>query len=60
MRWWLRSVNPHEPLGPSSRKTGIVISEIMWKPAPRTDGNNVEFLELTIPIHFSRTSAAIR
>jgi hypothetical protein len=40
------SVNPHEPLGPSSRKTGIVISEIMWKPAPRTDGNNVEFLEL--------------
>ncbi len=39
-------VNPHEPLGPSSRKTGIVISEIMWKPAPRTDGNNVEFLEI--------------
>jgi len=38
--------NPHEPLGPSSRKTGIVISEIMWKPAPRADGNNVEFLEL--------------
>jgi hypothetical protein len=39
-------VNPNEPLGPSSRKTGIVISEIMWKPAPRTDGNNVEFLEI--------------
>jgi hypothetical protein len=39
-------VNPHELLGPSSRKTGIVISEIMWKPAPRTDGNNVEFLEI--------------
>ena len=39
-------VNPHEPLGPSSRKTGIVFSEIMWKPAPRTDGNNVEFLEI--------------
>jgi hypothetical protein len=39
-------VNPHEPLGPSSRKTGIVISEIMWKPAPRTDGNNTEFLEI--------------
>ncbi len=38
--------NPNEPLGPSSRKTGIVISEIMWKPAPRTDGNNTEFLEL--------------
>ena len=40
------SVNPHEPLGPSSRKTGIIFSEIMWKPAPRTDGNNVEFLEI--------------
>jgi len=39
-------VNPHEPLGPSSRTTGIVISEIMWKPAPRTDGNNCEFLEI--------------
>jgi hypothetical protein len=39
-------VNPHEPLGPSSRKTGIVFSEIMWKPAPRTDGNNVEFIEI--------------
>ena len=39
-------VNPHEPLGPSSRKTGIVFSEIMWKPAPRTDSNNVEFLEI--------------
>jgi hypothetical protein len=39
-------INPHEPLGPSTRKTGIVISEIMYKPAPRTDGNNVEFLEI--------------
>jgi len=39
-------VNPHEPIGPSSRKTGMVISEIMWKPAPRADGNNVEFLEI--------------
>lgn len=40
------SVNPHEPLGPSSRKTPIVFSEIMYKPAPRLDGNDVEFLEL--------------
>ena len=39
-------VNPHEPIGPCSRTTGIVFSEIMWKPAPRTDGNNVEFVEL--------------
>ncbi len=37
---------PHEPIGPSSRKTGIVFSEIMWKPAARSDGNNVEFLEI--------------
>jgi hypothetical protein len=44
--------NPHEPLGPSSRKTGIVISEIMYKPAPRTDGNNVEFVEIYNPDPF--------
>jgi hypothetical protein len=37
---------PHEPLGPSSRKTPIVFSEIMWKPAPRADTNNLEFIEL--------------
>jgi len=36
----------HEPLGPSSRKTPIAISEIMWKPAPRTDGKNLEFVEI--------------
>ena len=39
-------VNPHEPLGPSARKSGIVISEIMYKPAPRIDGRNLEFLEI--------------
>jgi len=39
-------VNPHDTLGPCSRKTPIVISEIMYKPAPRLDGNNVEFIEL--------------
>jgi hypothetical protein len=38
--------NPHETLGPSSRKTPIVISEIMYKPAPRADTNNLEFVEL--------------
>ena len=37
---------PHEPLGPCSRLTPFVISEILYKPAPRTDGNNVEFIEL--------------
>jgi hypothetical protein len=40
------SVDPHEVPGPSSRKTGIVISEIMYKPAPRADTNNLEFVEL--------------
>ena len=38
--------NPHETIGPSSRKTPVVFSEIMWKPAPRADGKNLEFLEL--------------
>jgi hypothetical protein len=37
---------PHDVLGPSSRKTPIVFSEIMWKPAPRTDGKNLEFVEI--------------
>jgi len=38
--------NLHEPPGPSSRLTPVVISEIMYKPAPRTDGHNLEFVEL--------------
>lgn len=38
--------NPHEPLGPCSRKTGIVVSEIMYKPAARADTNNCEFVEI--------------
>ena len=37
---------PREPLGPSSRKTGLVISEIMYKPAPRADGKVLEYVEL--------------
>jgi hypothetical protein len=36
----------HDVLGPSSRTTPIVISEIMYKPAPRTDGKNLEFVEI--------------
>ncbi|HEV7924489.1 MAG TPA: lamin tail domain-containing protein, partial [Verrucomicrobiae bacterium] len=39
-------VNPHDAIGPSSRMTPIVFSEIMWKPAPRTDGKNLEYLEI--------------
>jgi len=37
---------PHEPLGACDRKTTLVISEIMYKPAPRADLNNLEFLEV--------------
>jgi len=35
-----------ESLGPSSRRTGLVISEIMYHPAPRADGRNLEFIEV--------------
>src|SRR5437588_2558904 len=40
--------NPPPPVwsGPSSRRTGIVLTEIMYKPAPRNDTNNLEFIEL--------------
>ncbi|HNQ88878.1 MAG TPA: lamin tail domain-containing protein [Verrucomicrobiota bacterium] len=35
-----------EPLGPSSRRTGLVISEIMYHPADREDGRNLEYIEI--------------
>jgi hypothetical protein len=35
-----------EPPGPCSRRTALVISEIMYNPAPRVDGKNLEFVEL--------------
>jgi hypothetical protein len=37
---------PYEPLASCSRTTPIVFSEIMWKPAPRSDTNNCEYLEV--------------
>lgn len=37
---------PGEPLGPCTRRTQWVISEIMYKPAPRADGRHLEYLEL--------------
>jgi Lamin Tail Domain/CotH kinase protein/PA14 domain len=37
---------PGEPMGPSSRRTPMVFSEIMYKPAARTDGRNLEYLEI--------------
>jgi regulation of enolase protein 1 (concanavalin A-like superfamily) len=35
-----------EWLGPSSRRTGMVISEIMFRPESREDGRDGEFIEL--------------
>ena len=35
-----------ETIGPSSRRTGLIISEIMYHPAARTDGMELEFVEL--------------
>jgi len=35
-----------EPLGPSSRRTGLALSEIMYHPADRLDGRDLEFIEL--------------
>ncbi len=38
---------PFEPLGPSSRRTALVISEIMYNPRSSWEGtNNLEFIEL--------------
>lgn len=35
-----------EPLGPSSRRQGVVISEVMYHPTNRVDGRNLEFIEI--------------
>ncbi len=35
-----------ERMGPSSRRTGLVFSEIMYHPATRSDSRNLEFIEL--------------
>jgi Lamin Tail Domain/CotH kinase protein/Putative Ig domain/PA14 domain/Carbohydrate binding domain len=37
---------PREPLGPSSRRHGVVISEVMYHPTNRIDGRNLEFIEI--------------
>ncbi|MDA7514941.1 immunoglobulin domain-containing protein, partial [Akkermansiaceae bacterium] len=36
----------YEPLGPSSRRSGITISEILYHPAQRSDERELEFIEL--------------
>lgn len=35
-----------EPLAASSRRTGMIVSEIMYHPAARADGKDLEFVEL--------------
>jgi hypothetical protein len=35
-----------EPLGPCSRRTPFVISEVHYHPPPRADGRNAEFIEI--------------
>ena len=37
---------PTETLGPSTRRGGIVLSEVMHQPAARADGRNVQFIEV--------------
>ena len=37
---------PAEPPGPSSRRSGVTISEIHYHPAHRPDGRNVQFIEI--------------
>ena len=36
----------YEPIGPSSRRSGITISEILYHPAQQLDGRELEFVEL--------------
>ena len=36
----------YEPAGPSSRRTGLAITEIMYHPTNRLDGRNLQFIEL--------------
>jgi hypothetical protein len=36
---------PETP-GPASRRSGVVISEVMYHPAKRTDGRNLQFIEI--------------
>jgi hypothetical protein len=35
-----------DALGPASKRTALVISEVMYHPATRADGKNVEFIEI--------------
>ena len=37
---------PREPIGPTTRRQGVVISEVMYHPTNRVDGKNLEFIEI--------------
>lgn len=39
-------IRTNEPPGPSSRRTPLAITEIMYHPTNRPDGRNLEFIEL--------------
>ncbi len=39
-------IGTNEPPGPSSRRTALAISEIMFHPTNRPDGRNLEFIEI--------------
>lgn len=41
-----REMLTYEPPGPASRRSGIAISEILYHPAQRADGRELEFVEL--------------
>ena len=45
-RFQTPAMNVREPIGPSSRATGVAISEIMYHPATRSDAKDLEFIEL--------------
>jgi hypothetical protein len=50
---------PSNP-GPSSRRTGLVISEIMYHPADRDDGKDLEYVELFNTTPFTNQLAGYR
>ncbi len=37
---------PREPIGPSSHRQGVLISEVMYHPTNRLDGRNLQFIEV--------------
>lgn len=43
---YYRAIPQIEPIGPSSRRSPIVISEVMYNPPQRGDGRNLEFIEI--------------